>query len=142
MCHSPWNIIEYVLRVPKRVFLHGVIVIVLLVFFAICFTASAILYGFFCSCEISLIEKKVQTIKEFAKLCAFPALLAISAFTPYAPSNLTHLDLDAPCTPSLREKCPNTELFLVHISCIRTEYGDSFRKSPYSARIQENTDQK
>ena len=27
-------------------------------------------------------------------------------------------------------------------SCIRTEYGDLLRKSPYSVRIQENTDQK
>ena len=27
-------------------------------------------------------------------------------------------------------------------SCIPTEYGDLFRKSPYSGRIQENTDQK
>ena len=27
-------------------------------------------------------------------------------------------------------------------SCIRIEYGDLLRKSPYSIRIQENTDQK
>ena len=27
-------------------------------------------------------------------------------------------------------------------SCIRTEYGDLLRKSPYSVRIQENADQK
>ena len=27
-------------------------------------------------------------------------------------------------------------------SCIRTEYGDLFRKSPYLVRIQENVDQK
>ena len=27
-------------------------------------------------------------------------------------------------------------------SCIRAEYGDLLRKSPYSVRIQENTDQK
>ena len=32
--------------------------------------------------------------------------------------------------------------FLVRISCIRTEYGDLLRKSPYSVRIQENEDQK
>ena len=37
---------------------------------------------------------------------------------------------------SLREKCPNTELFLVLIFCIRTS------TSPYSVRIQENTNQK
>ena len=43
---------------------------------------------------------------------------------------------------SLREKCPNTELLLVRISCIRTEYGDLGSKSPYSVPIQENTDQK
>ena len=42
----------------------------------------------------------------------------------------------------LREKCPNTDLFLVRffLFCIRTEY-DLLRKSPYSVRIQENTDQ-
>ena len=42
----------------------------------------------------------------------------------------------------LRKKFPNTEFFLVRISCIRTEYGDLLRKSPYLVRIQENTDQK
>ena len=31
--------------------------------------------------------------------------------------------LQRPTNNSLREKCPNTELFLVRISCIRTEYG-------------------
>ena len=30
---------------------------------------------------------------------------------------------------TLREKCPNTELFLVRISCIRTEYGPEI--TPY-----------
>ena len=39
----------------------------------------------------------------------------------------------------LREKCPNTELFLVRIY-IRTE--KLIRKSPYSFRTQENTDKK
>ena len=29
----------------------------------------------------------------------------------------------------LREKCPNTELFLVRIYCIRTEYGEILRYS-------------
>ena len=43
---------------------------------------------------------------------------------------------------ALREKCPNTELFLVLFSCIRTEYGDLGNKSPYSVQIQENPDQK
>ena len=33
-------------------------------------------------------------------------------------------------------------LFWSIFSCIRTEYGDLFRKSPYSALIQKNTDQK
>ena len=42
---------------------------------------------------------------------------------------------------SLRERCPNTEFFLVLISRIRTEYGDLPSKSPYSVRIGENTDQ-
>ena len=43
---------------------------------------------------------------------------------------------------ALREKCPNTEFFWSIFSCIWTEYRDLFRKSPYSIRIQENTDQK
>ena len=48
---------------------------------------------------------------------------------------------------TLREKCPNTELFLVRIFLLRTEYGDLLRKSPYLVRIylvriQENTEQK
>ena len=43
---------------------------------------------------------------------------------------------------SMREKCPNTELFLDVFSCIPTEYGDLRSKSAYSVRIQENTDQK
>ena len=44
--------------------------------------------------------------------------------------------------PAVRKKCPNKELFLVRISCIRTEYGDLQSKSPYPVQIQENTDQK
>ena len=43
---------------------------------------------------------------------------------------------------ALGEKCPNTENFWSVFSCIQTEYGDFLRKSPYSVRIQENTDQK
>ena len=41
---------------------------------------------------------------------------------------------------SLREKCPNTDVFLVRIFL----YSDwiNLRKSPYLVRIQENTDQK
>ena len=42
----------------------------------------------------------------------------------------------------LREKCPNTEFFLVLISHIRTEYADLRSKYPYSVRIGENTNQK
>ena len=42
------------------------------------------------------------------------------------------------CPWSLREKCPNTELFLV---CIFL-YLDWIRISPYSIQIQENMDQK
>ena len=49
---------------------------------------------------------------------------------------------DESCKDSLREKSPNAELFLVRIFLIRTEYGDLLRKSQYSIRIQENTDQK
>ena len=45
-------------------------------------------------------------------------------------------------TDIVREKCPNTELFLVRVSCIRTEYGYLQSKSPYSVPIQENKDQK
>ena len=44
-------------------------------------------------------------------------------------------------TKSLREKCPNTQFFSV-FSWIRTEYGDLFCKSPFSVRLEENTDQK
>ena len=37
----------------------------------------------------------------------------------------------------LREKCPNTELFLVRIYCIRTEYGEILRfRYSISLRIQ------
>ena len=43
---------------------------------------------------------------------------------------------------ALREKCPNAEFFWSVFSCIWTEYRDLLRKSPYSIRIQENTDQK
>ena len=43
---------------------------------------------------------------------------------------------------TLCEKCPNTEVFLVRFSCIRTEYGDILGKPQYSAQIQENADQK
>ena len=43
---------------------------------------------------------------------------------------------------SLRRMCPNTELFWSVFSCIPIEYGDLLRKSPYSVRMQENTDQK
>ena len=46
------------------------------------------------------------------------------------------------CKSSLREKCPNTEYFLLRIFCIWTEYGGLRSKSPYSVRIQENTEQK
>ena len=42
---------------------------------------------------------------------------------------------------TLREKCPYSELFWSVFSCIRTEYGDILRLSPYSVRMRENTDQ-
>ena len=44
--------------------------------------------------------------------------------------------------PSLREKCPNTEFFLVPIFLYLDWIRDSLRKSRYSVRIQENADQK
>ena len=43
---------------------------------------------------------------------------------------------------ALREECPNTEVFLVRIFRIPTEYGEVRTISPYSARMRENTDQK
>ena len=42
----------------------------------------------------------------------------------------------------LREKCPNTEFFLVCIFRIWTEYGHWLRKTPCSVQIRENIDQK
>ena len=47
------------------------------------------------------------------------------------------------CLPwSLRENCPSSEFFWSVFSRIRTEYGEILRISPYSVRMQENTDQK
>ena len=43
---------------------------------------------------------------------------------------------------TLREKSPNTELFMVRFSCIWIEHGDLRRKYPYSVQTQENTDHK
>ena len=42
----------------------------------------------------------------------------------------------------LCEMCPNIELFLVRDSRVRTEYRETRSISPYSVRMQENTDQK
>ena len=42
---------------------------------------------------------------------------------------------------TLREKCPYSELFWSIFSSIRTEYGEIRSISPYSVRMQENTDQ-
>ena len=42
---------------------------------------------------------------------------------------------------TLRKKCPYSELFWSAFSRIRTEYGEILRISPYSVRMQENTDQ-
>ena len=42
----------------------------------------------------------------------------------------------------LREQCPNAEFLWPVFSCIRTECGYLHHKSPYSVRIQGNTDQK
>ena len=41
----------------------------------------------------------------------------------------------------LREKCPYLELFLSAFTCIRTEYGEILRISPYSVRMREKVDQ-
>ena len=43
---------------------------------------------------------------------------------------------------SLREKCSCSEFFWSVFSCIRTEYGEIRRSSPYLLRMRENTDQK
>ena len=47
---------------------------------------------------------------------------------------------------ALREKCPNTEFFLVSIfpysDWIQTEYGEILRISLYSVQMRENTDKK
>ena len=43
---------------------------------------------------------------------------------------------------TLREKCPNTEFFLVRVFRIRTEYGEIWSISPYSFQKLENTNQK
>ena len=42
----------------------------------------------------------------------------------------------------LREKCPNAELFLAHISRIQTEYRYLLCKYPYLVQMRECTDQK
>ena len=41
-----------------------------------------------------------------------------------------------------REKCSNTEFFLVRIFLYTDEYGHLRIKSPYSVPMQENTEQK
>ena len=43
--------------------------------------------------------------------------------------------------PTLRKKCPNSELFWSVYSCIRTKYREIFRISPCSVWTLENTDQ-
>ena len=42
----------------------------------------------------------------------------------------------------MNDHCFFTEFFLVRTSRIGTEYGDLLRKSPFSVRMRENTDQK
>ena len=43
--------------------------------------------------------------------------------------------------PSLRQKCPYSELFWSVFSRIRAEYGEILRIFPYSGQMQENADQ-
>ena len=43
---------------------------------------------------------------------------------------------------TLREKCPNTEFFMVRVFRIRTEYGEIWSISPYSVQKLEITNQK
>ena len=47
-----------------------------------------------------------------------------------------------PLPLTLRKKCPYSEFFWSAFSRIWTEYRDLPRKSPYSVRMRENTDQK
>ena len=42
----------------------------------------------------------------------------------------------------MRKKCPHSEFFWSLFSRMRTEYGDLLGKSPYSARMRENMDEK
>ena len=42
---------------------------------------------------------------------------------------------------TLPEKCPYSDLLWPAFSCIRTEYGEILRISPYSVRMRENADQ-
>ena len=56
--------------------------------------------------------------------------------------NNTYQDVTKFGKSSSSEKCPNTEIFLVRIFCIWTEYGDLLGNSAYSVQIRENTDHK
>ena len=55
--------------------------------------------------------------------------------------NLIYVRIYDSCRGTLREKCPNTELFLVRIFLYSDWIRDLLCKSPYSIRIQENMDQ-
>ena len=59
----------------------------------------------------------------------------------YGQLPLRNSELFSWCSLTRRVKCPNKKIFGSVFSCIRTEYGDLTRKSPYSVRIQENTNQ-
>ena len=56
----------------------------------------------------------------------------------YLPAVSFLVRIDTHCVKSVQIR----SFFWAVSSCIRTEYGDLFRKSPYSVRLQENTDQK
>ena len=43
---------------------------------------------------------------------------------------------------AMREKCPYLKFFWSVFSCIRSEYGEILRTSPYLVRMRENMDQK
>ena len=53
----------------------------------------------------------------------------------YGQMPLRNSELFSWCSLTRREKCPNRKIFWSVFSCIRTEYGDLTRKSPYSVRI-------
>ena len=79
--------------------------------------------GCFCYCRSTILQKQfIFMFKDFQEPVIKVALVMIGYH----------------CVKSAQIR----SFFWSIFSCIRTEYGDLFRKSPYSVWIQENTDQK